>query len=172
MRKNILQFAVMASCLALPACSSSQLQRCPSVSVLVDTATAAMWQGNPPQFTYVARIVGATRDCDIQKFEKNVESSVDIHFQVNRPRAGAPASYVVPFFVAISTEGRILAKKVYSMRFNFDAEQTVIDVSQSIDALSLTVGRDKQATDYGILVGFQLSKAQLDYNRRAGRYPK
>ena len=54
----------------------------------------------------------------------------------------------------------------------FDAQQTVSEVSQSIDSLALTVGRDKQATDYGILVGFQLSKAQLDFNRRAGRYPR
>ena len=172
MRKNVLQFAAVAVCLPLLACSSSQLQRCPSVSVLFDTATAATWQGSPPQFTYVARIVDATRDCDIKKFEKEVGASVDIKFQVVRPHAGAAATFTVPFFVAISTEGHILAKKVYGMPFTFDAQQTVIEVSQSIDTLSLTVGRDKQATDYGILVGFQLSKAQLDYNRRAGRYPR
>jgi len=172
MRKNVLQFAAMIFCLPLLACSTSKLERCPSVSVLVDTATAAVWQGNPPQFTYVARITDAKRDCDIEKFSKNVQSSVDIAFQAYRPRAGAPATYTVPFFVAISTEGRILAKKVYSMQFNFDAQQTVREVSQSIDSLALTVGRDKQAADYGILVGFQLSKAQLDFNRRAGRYPR
>ena len=37
-------------------------------------------------------------------------------------------------------------------------------------SIHLTVGRDKKPADYGILVGFQLTKAQLDYNRRAGRY--
>lgn len=172
MRKDFLRFAALFVCVPLLACSESKLERCPSVSVLVDTATAAVWQGNPPQVTYTAQIISASRDCDIEKFSKNVTGSVDINFQVSRARAGTPASYNVPFFVAISTEGHILAKKVYSIPVTFDAQQTQVDLAQSIDTLSLTVGRDKQATDYGILVGFQLSKAQLDYNRRAGRYPK
>jgi hypothetical protein len=72
--------------------------------------------------------------------------------------------------VAISTEGRILTKRVYSIRFTFEQGQATAEFSQSLDSIALTLGQDKKPTEYGILVGFQLTKAQLEYNRRAGRY--
>jgi hypothetical protein len=56
--------------------------------------------------------------------------------------------------------------------FAFQPGETTTSFEDSVNSLVLTVGRDKKATDYGILVGFQLTKEQLDYNRRAGRYAR
>ncbi len=78
----------------------------------------------------------------------------------------------MPIYVATTTEGRIVKKDVYSVQFSFEAGQAATEFTQSVNAIPLKVEQDKRAADYGILVGFQLTRAQLDYNRRAGRYAK
>jgi hypothetical protein len=167
--------AAAAACVALATCSTSQLEKCPAVSVLVDTASMTQLQSNasgPASVVYTAQILNAKRDCDVSKFSKQVQASVDISFRATRAHAEAAASYTVPYFIAITTEGKILAKQQFLVAFAFQRGETTTSFEDSVNSLVLTVGRDKKATDYGILIGFQLTKAQLDYNRRVGRYAK
>ena len=139
----------------------------------MDTPSLAEVQQNPPaqpSVLYTVQMVKAKRDCDIPKYSRHATASVDIDFQATRAQAGAAATYTVPYFVAITSEGKILAKQVFQVQFAFDAGQATAAFTDSVNSLSLTIGRDKHATDYGVLVGFQLTKEQLDYNRRVGRY--
>jgi hypothetical protein len=161
---------MVAACVVLCACSESKLDKCPSVSTLVDTATLPVFQPGGSAIAYWVQITHTKRDCDVHKFDKQVESSVDIAFRAVRAQAGSAATYTIPYYVAVSTEGRVLTKRVYSIQFTFEAGQAIAEFSQSLDSITLTVGQDKKATEYGILIGFQLTKAQLEYNRRAGRY--
>ncbi|HEX3665214.1 MAG TPA: hypothetical protein VHU23_08280 [Rhizomicrobium sp.] len=170
MQNRIIRAAILAACVALCACSDDKIDQCPSVSTLVDTATLPVFQTSGSAMAYSVHITRATRDCDIHKFDKQVVSSVNINFRAVRAQAGAAATYTVPYYVAVSTEGRVLTKHVYSIQFTFEAGQAVAEFSQSLDSITLTVGQDKKAAEYGILVGFQLTKPQLEYNRRAGRY--
>jgi hypothetical protein len=162
--------AAAAAWVALAACSSSQLEKCPAVSVLVDTSALTQLQNDA--VVYTAQIVNAKRDCDVSKYSKQVQASVDISFRATRAHGEAAASYTVPYFVAITTEGTILAKQQFLVAFAFQPGETTTTFEDSVNSLVLTVGRDKKASDYGILVGFQLTKAQLDYNRRVGRYAR
>jgi hypothetical protein len=171
MHIRVARAVVVAVCLALAACSTTKLEQCPAASALVDTATDPVWQGSPPSYLYFVQITKTKRDCDIEKYSKNVTSSLDISFRAWR-RPGPAATYKVPIYVAITTEGRVLNKRTYSVQFSFEPNQALTEFSQSIDSIPLTVEQDKRAADYGVLVGFQLTKAQLDYNRRAGRYAK
>jgi hypothetical protein len=160
-----------AAFIALASCSSdTEGDKCPAVSVLVDTATYAMAQGNPAKLVYTAEITDAKGDCDVRKYDQHVNASVDISFHATRASADAAATYTVPYFAAITTEGRVLAKGQYSVQVAFEPGQATATAAASLSSLSLTVGLDKKPTDYGILVGFQLTKAQLDYNRRVGRF--
>ncbi len=175
MQYGFAKAAAAAACVALAACSTSQLERCPAVSVLVDTSALTLLQANgsgPASAVYTAQIQNVKRDCDVSKFSKQVQASVDIAFRATRTQGEAAASYTLPYFVAITTEGRILAKQQFSVAFAFQPGETTTSFEDSVNSLVLTVGRDKKATDYGILVGFQLTKAQLDYNRRVGRYAR
>ena len=151
-------------------CNSDRLAQCPSVSVLVDTARLPVFSADGKSIPYTVEMVNAKRDCDIDKFSKAVGASVDIDFRALRQQPGAAASYTVPYFVAVSSEGHVLAKQLFSVQFTFPQDQRVADFTDSVNSIQLTVGRDKKAADYGMLVGFQLTKAQLDYNRRMGRY--
>jgi hypothetical protein len=159
-----------ASLIAILGCSTDNEEKCPAVSVLVDTSTYAMAQGNPAKLVYTAEIADAKGDCDVRKYDQHVNASVDISFRATRASADAAATYTVPYFAAITTEGRVLAKGQYSVQLTFEPGQATTTASASLSSLSLTVGLDKKPTDYGILIGFQLTKAQLDYNRRVGRF--
>ncbi|HEY1961898.1 MAG TPA: hypothetical protein VGG69_05740 [Rhizomicrobium sp.] len=171
----MLPAAAMAACLALAACSESKLERCPGVSVLVDTGSLTLTQANgsgQPNVLYTVQMADAKRDCDIPKYSHEMTGGITIDFRATRINTAAAATYVVPYFVAITTEGKVLAKQQFQVAFSFQPGETTTAFSDSVNSLALTIGRDKKATDYGILVGFQLTKAQLEYNRRAGRFAK
>jgi hypothetical protein len=167
--------AAAAACLALAACSTTKIERCPAVAVLVDTGSLTQIQNNAqgqPTAVYTVQIADAKRDCDIPKYSRDMTGNVSMDFRATRANAGVAATYTVPYFVAITTEGKVLAKQQFQVAFAFQPGEATTTFSDSVNSLSLSIGRDKKATDYGILVGFQLTKAQLDYNRRVGRYAK
>jgi hypothetical protein len=175
MLRRILPVAATAACLALAACNTTEVEKCPAVAVLVDTGSLTQLQTNgqgQPSVLYSVRMTDARRDCDLPKYSRDLTGSATIDFQATRTNAAAGATYTVPYFVAITTEGKILAKQQFQVALAFQPGETTTTFNDSVNSLSLSIGRDKKATDYGILVGFQLTKEQLDYNRRVGRYAK
>ncbi|HUJ47300.1 MAG TPA: hypothetical protein VLV55_09230 [Rhizomicrobium sp.] len=170
-----IRLLTVALLVLLTGCTSeTKLAMCPGVTVLVDTATLPVMTSDkatdPADILYTAQIVNADGNCDIHKYDKQVEAGVDIHFRAARAKAGDAAGYKIPYFVAITTEGRVLAKQEFWVQFGFEQGQAVADFNDSVNSLTLTVGRDKRAADYGIVVGFQLTKAQLAMNRKVGRF--
>ena len=71
------------------------------------------------------------------------------------------------FFVALAdpTE-RILAKEVFLSPLEFEANQQRLGVVEQIEQ-NFTLQSGERAAQYFILVGFQLSRDQLDYNRKS-----
>jgi len=176
MKSRVVAMAAALLPLFWSACSSPGKieQQCPAISVLVDTSSLPVVRSGVPlasaNILYTAQIQNARRDCDFEKMEKQVSASVGIDFHAVRARADQAASYKIPYFVAITTEGKILAKQEFWVQFGFEQGSKVSDFSDSVNSLVFNVARDKEATDYGILVGFQLTKAQLDFNRTVGRF--
>lgn len=164
--------ATAAAAITMIGCASDRLAQCPSVSVLVDTATLPVFSADGKSVAYLVRMTSASRDCDVDRLKKDVGASVDINFRAIRSEDGPAANYVAPYFVAVSSEGHLLAKQAFSLPFTFQQNQKVVEFSDAVNSIQLAVGRDKKPADYGILVGFQLTKEQLNYNRRAGRYAK
>jgi hypothetical protein len=159
----------------LASCSTSRVERCPPASVLVDTGTMTVFRSgsapDPANVLYTVQIARAQQDCELPKFgSRVVTASVAIDFRAARSNGGEAVSHVIPYFVAITSEGKILAKRDFTVQFTFEAGQQVASFSDSVKSLAVSLGRDKKPTDYGILVGFQLTKDQLEYNRKVGRY--
>jgi hypothetical protein len=63
-----------------------------------------------------------------------------------------------------------VTKQVRSLIVSFPAGQTSVSIEESVDDIDLKTDRDKKPYDYQILVGLQLTKEQLDYNRKIGIY--
>lgn len=168
-------FLAFAALLALAGCSSSKSQAvCPSAAALVETSNLTGFAPgatpDPAHALYRIAISNVTTDCSYDKYDREVTSSVDIHFIVTRPSAGDAAHYRVPFFVAVRQGTDVIAKRVFEANFAFDAGSTSVTFDEPVDSTVIKVAREKQPYDYQILVGLQLTREQLDYNRKTGYY--
>lgn len=167
------RFMVIAAAALLAGCSSSKTNDCPGVSSIVETSIGTIFragsQPDPANILYTVEITGAQGSCTVDKQALNSSSDVSVSFRATRPPNGGQATYKVPYFVAISQADRILAKKVFNVDVTFEPGQTTVEFSDTVKAADVQAGKDKKTYDYLILVGLQLTKEQLDYNRASGR---
>jgi hypothetical protein len=154
-------------------CSSDKANNCPGVSSVVETSIATVFKPNAPvdpaNMLYTVEITDVHGDCDVDKTAVNSSTDVSVNFRAMRAPDGNAVSYKVPYFVAISQSDRILAKKVYTAEFDFAPGQTTTTFSDTVQSADVQAAKDKKTFDYLILVGLQLTKEQLDYNRASGR---
>ena len=160
---------------ALSGCSGDRSEDCPTITGVTDAAVATVFRpGAPPDpanVLYTVELAGVQNTCEVDKKERTSDASLDISFRATRPPSGTEAHFTVPYFVAV-TEGsqRILAKRTYAVRIDFAPGQTTAMARDTIGSTHLNVARGKHPYDYQVLVGLQLTRAQLDYNRRGGHY--
>lgn len=147
---------------------------CPGAAALVE---ASALTGFPPGATddpshalYRIAISNVTTDCNIDTHARTADATVDIHFVATRAPNGNAVQYRVPYFVAVRRGPFIQDKKVFRMNFGFAPGQAKTEVDQSIGSTLINIARGQQPYDYQILVGLQLTKEQLQYNRKIGHY--
>jgi hypothetical protein len=177
MRPSNLLFApvALAAVILLADCSTDKTGDCPTITGITDASVATVFRPgttpDPMNVLYTVELTGVTGQCDIDKKEQHADASLQIDFRATRAPSGGEAHYTIPYFVAI-TEGseRILVKRSYSVAVTFEPGQTTATVSDAVDSTHLKPAKDKHPYDYQILVGLQLSRAQLDYNRQGGHY--
>ncbi len=165
---------LLAPAIALLAgCSSARERDCPAVSTIVDTSIGTVFKpgaaADPSNELYTVEITGVQSSCDVDKSAVSSDTSLNVSFRATRAPNGGQARYKIPYFVAISQGDRILAKKEFAVDFGFEPGQTAVTFTDSVDSTTVTAGKDKKTFDYAILVGIQLTKAQLQYNRASSR---
>ncbi|MCB9989430.1 MAG: hypothetical protein H6868_08905 [Rhodospirillales bacterium] len=70
-----------------------------------------------------------------------------------------------PYFLAISTpDGHILSKEVFAVSMEYSADTPFVTKDENIRQI-IPLHGDIAATDYKLLLGFQLNDAELAYNR-------
>jgi hypothetical protein len=160
----------------LGACQTERmLAKCPSTGVLAETSSLSAFAPGrkmvPANAAYTVEIRRSTTSCSIDKDEHVADTSLEISLRGMRNRGGGAAQYRVPFFVAINdSDGNLVLKKMYSADLAFEPGQTQVDFTQSIDSIPIRMARSKQAYEYHLIVGLQLTRQQLDYNRTYSRY--
>ncbi|HEV2560851.1 MAG TPA: hypothetical protein VGT78_01805 [Rhizomicrobium sp.] len=164
--------ALAAAAAVLGGCSTTTENNCPLASALVDTSSLTMFAAGTTRPLYTVQVAKVDSDCSIHKYEHTVSTDVDISFTATRPTSGSAAEYNVIYFVATTQSSRILAKRRFRAHFRFEPEETTTTFTASVDSNEITVEKSKKAYDYALLVGLQLTKDQLEYNRTVGRYPK
>jgi hypothetical protein len=172
---SLVSIAAATAVLALAACSHDRTGDCPTITGITDASVATVFRPgttpDPANVLYTAELTDVKNTCDIDKKERTSDVSLDIHFRATRAPSGAEAHYQVPYFVAV-TEGstRVLAKSTYTVQFDFAPGQTTAAASDTVGSTHLSVAKGKHPYDYQILVGLQLTRAELDYNRQGGHY--
>jgi hypothetical protein len=145
---------------------------CPSTAVLSDAVTvtklrpgAPATAPNPANVVLSAEMSQAQLECEYDG-ERNA-ITIDINFAVRATR-GAAATGPDPeldYFIAIvDAEGTLLTKNIFKSQPDLNGRMTG-QYTQNVSNFVFQLAMDKRPLDYQLLTGFQLSPAELAYNR-------
>jgi len=173
----LLRAAALAglSVVLLAGCQTKQERAaCPVATVLASasylTAFKAGMQDDPAGELYTVQMTGVSQSCDFDKDEGTADSDVVITFRATRTPTGDAAHYPVPYFVASVMDGsNILTKKILATTFDFNPGEASTSFSIAAPSYRTKFDNGKKPYQYGLVVGLQLTREQLDYNKKLDR---
>ena len=167
---------VIMTALILSGCSTDQKKGlCPVANILAPTATATVFKdkmdGDPAGVLYSVQVIGVKTDCNFDKDEGTADSSLIVTFRASRSPTGETGDYAVRFYVAaIRDSTTIISKQVLSAPFTFQPGEATTTFTAEVPSYIVRFDNGKKPYDYGLLTGLQLTQAQLDYNKKMGRF--
>lgn len=159
-----------AASLVLGACSfldSSTPPPCPNVSILSGSERLVEFRSGPGR-----DIIDIVIEADMSNLRAACEYDearvdVDTVFEIIAARGpkSETSSVGIPFFAAIiGPEGQVVAKQVFESRVEFPKGRRRVGVREQI-AQQIPIPRPVLGQEYQILIGFQLTPDQLEYNQ-------
>jgi hypothetical protein len=164
------------SILLLTGCQSAKIKAmCPTANILADTSTLTEFkpgmQGDPAGEIFNIQILSVSPSCSVDTDEGTTESSVDITFRAVRAPTGGVANFTAPYYIASVLDGsNILDKKILATAFSFQPGEATITFTETVPSVLIKLENGKKPYEYSLLVGLQLTREQLDYTRKHGRY--
>jgi len=147
---------------------------CPDAAILASTATLPAFDpekgADPSNVQYTISLTNVSTRCDFSKRSSEVDSNLTLSFSATRQPGGDSATYRVPYYVALTNNGEIKDKQLHWLEFKFPRGASNMTAVDSVNSIEFKVERGKRSYEYHLIVGFQLTKAQLDYNKRIGQY--
>jgi hypothetical protein len=117
-----------------------------------------------------ARLTGLRGGCNPGRGNRSIELTLTAGFTVERGASAEGRVVDLPWFVAVvdANDERILSRRSFTERVNFARNEMRTNVESGEINLSLPVGENRRASDYRILVSFELTPEDLELNRRRG----
>ena len=147
---------------------------CPDAAILATTSTLPAFDpakgSDPSGILYTAKMTDVKTRCDFSKRDFTADSNLKIFITATRPPGGLEANYRVPYYIAVTNNGDIVDKQVFWAEFEFPEGATSVNFRHDVDSFEVAVGKQKRAYEFHLLIGFQLTKAQLEFNKKMGQY--
>ena len=164
---------------AVTACTVFQEEEppppCPRISILGDAATLTRFRPGPGRdltdVLYEGVVTGVTGSCAYADDGKMALSmKVSLVIEAARGPANRDGRAPFPYFVGITDSSRnVLNKQRFNVTVVFPGNRTRLVVTDNPVVLEIPMKAGQSWQDFDIFVGFQLSRAELEYNRRARR---
>jgi hypothetical protein len=185
------RFVVALSVLALAACDTASVmtedlfsgnifsgtpKECPRIAIPPHTERMTTFKigigRDLIDVTFNADFVGGALECQRPNESNEVTAIVVIEVAAQRGPAvpqGDPLEIALPVFIAKTDRtGDIRDKAVFKTLLRFPEGQPRTRTREAFD-VNFSLGPGETPADLGILVGFQLNKEQLEYNRLTAR---
>ncbi len=163
--------AILGLAVALTGCSTEKKERkarmiCPATAVVSGTGTLTRFADGPGRteddIVYRAEISNLAIAC--QKRGDGIDATISFEISAWPGPADTTGAARIPFFVAVATkDNRMVAKKVFFSEHRFTADGKPSRFRERFTQF-VPGTKEKPAKDYEILIGFQLSPDQLEYN--------
>jgi hypothetical protein len=173
MNSRLFRIAPLAALLLVMGCST-KISVCPVPAILADTQSVTIFRpGTQPDLAnelFTVSLINAEGDCTFNTKSSLVNASLELTFRATRAPTKEAATYTVPYFVAVHENSKIFQKRLYRLRFTFAPGATAVVIKQSPDEIALHVSNGKLPWNYQEMAGFQMTPAQIEYNKTRGRY--
>ncbi|MBI1211973.1 MAG: hypothetical protein GC190_10955 [Alphaproteobacteria bacterium] len=136
---------------------------CPHVGLLADTTRLTDFEGTTT-VQFKATLGGEASQCVV----KDRVVHLRLKFKVTGTLAdGAKRdTRKVPYFVAVMQGSQVLAKQVYSVEIPFTGNARTVSVEERVKRVDIPISKGWASDDYEIMLGFQLTHQQVEYNRQ------
>lgn len=175
----------VAAALALSGCGmfggsdikegGTTLYPCPTVGVLNETDHVTLLSGTGADLTDVVAKAEIGKVVSTCKYDVD-ESTITVDIAFNGTAELGPASstraLTLKTFVAVTRRYDAFDKKqVYEVPVVFEPGQRQVHFVKTVEGTILPYGGRADGSIYQLLVGFQLTPEQLEYNRRTSYIP-
>ncbi|KAA5613687.1 hypothetical protein [Rhodovastum atsumiense] len=144
---------------------------CPQLTLLPEGADLTRFRGTGRDVTDLvidAHLTAVPANChNADKAGRKVEAKLKVAMSVARGPAMQGRDVTVPYFIAVTENGRVLDRQEYAMRAQFPPNTDRMDQVSPEVSLIFPVSAEKSAAAYQIWVSFQLTPEELAYNRRS-----
>lgn len=169
------RFAVLGlALLALAGCNSTKVNNCPIPVVLADASQIAVFRPGAPQDlsgeAYRVSLAGVSTSCDVNRKTGETVSSMTVNFRATRAPSTDGARFTVPYFVAVTRGELIVEKRILNVTFDFAPGASTATFTQSPDDFDIHLETGHFPFEYQLMAGFQMTSAQVDYNKKMGRF--
>lgn len=170
--------AMTAALLLLYGCGSGKSAEdlpptCPILGVLSDAAHVRFYQEGSGReqsdVTYELEFIrGELRECD--KDDDRLTSEIRFDIVARKGPAVASGNAAFTYFVSIlGPDNKVISKKLYEDSADFKSNLPNVRFSIEKNDIEITPPEGKDGLGYEILIGFQLSREQLELNRARGQ---
>lgn len=145
---------------------------CPEIRSIGELGSISQFAdpGNPNEQGRISwiEITNVARSCVYDQNNIAVQLDITMDGSLGPKAKTTPAdrpSFAYPYFVAVATsDGGIVAKEVFTANVNYGLSENTLTQVETINQ-NLPALYDENGKPYSILIGFQLSEAELAYNR-------
>ena len=141
-------------------------ETCPHLALLADASRLTDFEGTTSA-QFRATLGGEALQCVV----KDGVAHTRLKFKVvgNLQTNAKSDTRKVPYFVAVMQGAQVLAKQVYSVDIPFTGHERNVSVEERVNRVDIPLAHGKAAADYQVMIGFQLTHEQVDYNRQTGQ---
>jgi len=140
---------------------------CPAAGLVRDAADLARYRGAGRDITdqvLTARLTGLSGKCQ-RDGSGVVVATVTVGVDLTRGPAAPSRNAAVAYFVAVVDGEKILEKQVFNLTAEFPGNTDRLRLTGDEVEMRLPVTPKRSAAVYRIEVGFQLTAAELQFNR-------
>ncbi len=179
----MLKFAPLFLALALAGCGTRLAQQlddtpnagaCPVAGSIYDAARIVEFaegsKGNYSDIAFTGEITDVRLFCRYFK-DAPLEAEMEIDFAFGKGRAATADSHNYRYFVAVTRRnGKVLAKEYFDTAADF-SRSNVTSKSELVNRITIPRADESiSGVNFEIVVGFELSPEQLEFNRGGNRF--
>lgn len=148
---------------------------CPLMGVLYDSArVVAFNQGGPQRYAninYTGEMQGVRGLCRYVEADP-IAMSIEIDMAFGRGPASTSDRQTYRYWVAVARRGRApIAKEYFDVEVRWDRGETVVTRTEEIEQIVIPRANEEiSGENFEILVGFELTPEQLQFNRDGRRF--